>query len=189
MASLLAGGDTLLNTVASSASCINRSFCLTYTSADLPLVTSFVGIAGADSVCANDANRPASVVTVKAFLVSPGTRVASVTADVGDGQLDWVLHPNKQYRRSDGITVIGTTGANRLLQLNLNAGFSFVADTLHITGMQTGWTSPAGGDCGAWNGGGTNAGIGFGDALDASSYFGGTLTCSSGPVKLRCIEQ
>lgn len=172
-----------------SASCANRSFCLIYTTVDIPLVSGFVGISGADAACANDTNRPSSVVQVRAFLVSSGTRVASVTPDVGDGQLDWVLLANKQYRRADGVTVIGTTGANRLLQLNLNAGFTFAGDTLHLTGMQAGWTSPVGGDCGGWNGGGTNAGVGFGDPLDASSYFGGTLACTSGPIKLRCVEQ
>ena len=187
---LFYGSSTAFNQT-SSSSCQNRSFCTVYLTADTPnpFGPAFTGIAGADAFCQASPNRPSHVVQAKAFLVGTGVRIASVSANAGDGQIDWVLFPGKEYRKADGVTVIGTTLANRLLSLPLNSGFSFIGDTLQLTGMNPDWTFPAGGDCAGWTGGGTNAGVSFGDSVDAGALNGGTLLCSSGPVKLRCVEQ
>lgn len=121
-------------TAASSPSCASSSFCYTFRTNGLPNAN-FGGIAGADTTCNSDGNKPgAAIGTFKAFLVDPqnNMRRASVTADAGDGQIDWVLQANKQYRRSDGITIVATSNAVRLFTFPLTASF--------VTGMGGHWT-------------------------------------------------
>jgi hypothetical protein len=184
-------GSTTSFDQTSSSSCLNRAFCIVYLTEETPnpFAPAFVGIAGADLFCQTSANRPPQIAVAKAFLVGTGVRIASVSPNAGNGQMDWVLYPSKEYRKADGMTVIGATLGNRLLSLPLTSGFSFVGDTLQLTGMNPDWTLPAGGDCAGWTGGGTNAGVSFGDLVDTGALHGGTMACSSGPIKLRCIEQ
>ncbi|HUJ16655.1 MAG TPA: LamG domain-containing protein, partial [Nitrospirota bacterium] len=50
------------------------------------------GIGAADALCLKDGNYPGAGV-YKAFLVDAANRVASVSANAGDGQIGWVLRP------------------------------------------------------------------------------------------------
>ena len=72
------------------------------------------GILAADSLCMADTNKPAGGNTYKALIVDGTNRVASVTNNAGDGQVDWVLKSNSNYYRSDGTTLIMTTDVNRI---------------------------------------------------------------------------
>lgn len=74
------------------------------------------GVYGADAICQADAKCPAGKIC-KTMLVDAGSdsRQASNTANLGDGQIDWVLKPFSTYVRNDTPTVIATTTANSLL--------------------------------------------------------------------------
>ncbi|TGL26309.1 DUF1554 domain-containing protein [Leptospira bourretii] len=64
------------------------------------------------------------------------------------GQTDWVLKPNKEYRRIDGATVIGTTNANGIFAADLTNEISTtISGTSTIaTGLNSNWTESAN-DC------------------------------------------
>lgn len=96
------------------------------------------GISGADASC--QAGKGALNGTFKALLVDGISRTACTTANCGGGtseHTDWVLASNKEYRRSDGTTVIGTTNANGLLPFSLSNSFATSAGWW--TGLKTDW--------------------------------------------------
>lgn len=174
--------------VASFLPCQGRSFCYTYVTVSIPLISNVVAVSGADALCQMDANRPAQAASVKAFIVNPGVRVASISPGAGDGQVDWVLYANRQYRRADG-TVIGTTGANRLLMFNLTNSFTGAIGEWHMAGIENDWTSSAM-NCGGWMGGGGSALMGDLAAVTVNALGGfGSISCATGPLKLFCVEQ
>lgn len=101
------------------------------------------GISGADARCNSDPNKPANSGNYKAMIVDGSSRRASVTASVGDGQIDWVLYANKLYRRSDG-TNITTSSSARLLTFPLtNAISPDIPGKVVWTGMVNDWTTSA----------------------------------------------
>jgi hypothetical protein len=71
-----------------------------------PYLTGATGIARADDFCNKDSNKPSDAY-YKALLVDGINRDAVK-------MIDWVLHPNTTYYRSDNITEIGTTTANAI---------------------------------------------------------------------------
>ncbi|WP_241686792.1 DUF1554 domain-containing protein [Leptospira stimsonii] len=151
------------------------------------------GIAGLDANCAADVNKPSGGGTYKA-LVSDGTnRRACTTANCGTGtgeSIDWVLKPNKQYVRSNGTTVIGTTTANGVFSFPLTNGFQATINGTNgiWTGLNTNWTSSAS-DCTDWSTTiATNASFGVHDDTSNAALSVGTAGCSNA-AKVVCVEQ
>lgn len=144
----------------------------------------------ADARCMSDSSYPGTG-TYKALLVNGTHRRGSITANVGDGQIDWVLHASTEYRRIDGTTVIGTTGANALFTLPFTNSVHTVFIT-YWTGIFGDWTtqSSVGFTCADWtdNSGGPQAPYGAGNATDASSLTGSGNYCSDFK-SLLCVQQ
>lgn len=152
------------------------------------------GIAGLDANCASDANKPSGGGTYKA-LVSDGTnRRACTTANCGGGageHISWVLKANKEYRRSNGTTVIGTTTANGIFTFPLTNSFqaTITGTNAIVTGLNTDWTSNAN-DCTDWttNGGGANMSFAVHDDPTSATLSVGFQACSN-TSKVVCVEQ
>ncbi len=94
------------------------------------------GITGADAACLAD--NPGLSGTFRAMIVDGAARIASVTANAGDGQMDWVLQANTEYRRQDGTTVVGTTNSAALFTFPLDNAFG---SGPAWTGLDTDWTA------------------------------------------------
>lgn len=172
------------------SSCASRGFCYIYPSQNSQPSANVGGIASADSMCAADAARPAAATfPVKAFLVGGAVRRASLTPDAGDGQIDWVLLANQQYRQANGTTVIGTTGANRLFTFPLAAPSGFVPSGIAFkTGLTGTWLS-SGNDCGAWANTVGNQDLGTGNTNTTAAIAGGSIACTNPGYYLLCVEQ
>jgi hypothetical protein len=169
-------------------SCDSNLYCLTFITAATSL-GAFGGVPGADNICNSDANKPQAYGSFKAFVVEATTnkRRATISADTGDGQIDWVLKASKEYRRADGATVIATTGSNRLFSFDLSQSFLGSATTFW-TGMGTDWTSHVSNCAGFTN---DSVGTGrYGDGGVLTSAAIGTTSACSGPAHaIFCIEQ
>ncbi|MDH5655182.1 MAG: DUF1554 domain-containing protein, partial [Spirochaetia bacterium] len=158
----------------------------------------FNGLDEADNFCMIDAVYPGgSAGNYKALLSSPAVRVGSVTANVGDGQKDWVFKPSTTYYRVEDSALIGTTGANSLFTFPLSGGFSSAAPAVGVwTGTNTDWTTaggPGGIACGiAWdiNAAGPIGGGTFSPQLTTSAaIYTGPAGCNSNTVQILCVEQ
>lgn len=112
------------------------------------------GIAGADAFCASDDNHPGSG-TYKALIVAPGgARVACTTANCGGGpgeHTGWVLAANTEYRRIDGVTVIGTTNDAGLFPFPLVNEIG-IGNTFVWTGLKDSpaWVADEQNSCDGW---------------------------------------
>ncbi|HNK56792.1 MAG TPA: DUF1554 domain-containing protein, partial [Leptospiraceae bacterium] len=149
------------------------------------------GIVGIDTECNNGAimiGLPPS--NYRAILMTTGgTTIRNQTTN-------WVLKPNKQYRRQDGTTIIGTTNASSVFAVsggNLTnsvvGAFSNIYTGI-LVNSDTSWT-PSASNCSNWtssaavsvygaNGNFTNT-LSFSDA-------GNSQTCNTG-VGVYCVEQ
>lgn len=160
-------------------------------------LTKNAGIAGADNNCATDANKPSGGGTYKALIADGDNRRACLTASCSGGtseHIDWVLKPNKEYRRKDGTTVIGTTTANGVFAFPLTNSVETLANIVITnaiaTGLNADWTSNAN-DCSNWstNAGGTSSTIGTWDSTNSGLIGGaGTSGCSNTHMVV-CVEQ
>ncbi|KAK2618532.1 DUF1554 domain-containing protein [Leptospira interrogans] len=122
----------LLNSLGSSnntstpvvTSCKDASFCRTFiaTNNGAGYNGNLGGIFGADAKCA--AAKSSSLTgAYKALIVDGPTGRQVISAlDGSVDKKDWVLYPNKQYRRSDGTTITFTTNANSIVIDNLQNG-------------------------------------------------------------------
>ncbi|WP_244934871.1 DUF1554 domain-containing protein [Leptospira jelokensis] len=169
---------------------------LTYvTSIGYPVPT-INGIAGADALCNSNAGKPPGSSTYKALLVdesggvcgSNPCRRASITANLGDGQIDWVLKPNVLYTRSNGTSPIFTTNANSLFIFGALTTSWTDSPLVGVSGMSTTWTVFPGFTC-------TNYTLNSGSvttanysATNTSSLSSATLSCGAN-YYLLCIEQ
>lgn len=144
------------------------------------------GTFGADSICQADVKCPAGKIC-KAMLVDAGSnsRRASATANLGDGQIDWVLKPFATYLRNDSPTVIGTTNAASLFTFPI-VGIRPTSATAW-TGLSADWTSN-GNHCGSWtlNTGNGNAGDTAGTTTSAIGF--NNFPCNSS-LPFYCVEQ
>lgn len=167
----------------------------TYVTAVTYSIPSIGSIAGADTICNNDSGKPVGGSFYKALLVdetgcigSTPCRRASITANIGDGQIDWVFKPNTNYVRSDGVTPIMTTNVNGLFIFGtLTNGWTSAALT-GISGMSGTWVTFAGLTC-------TNYSLNSGSVTTTQyqqtgsvSLSNATLVCAN-PYYLLCIEQ
>lgn len=100
------------------------------------------GIAGADTKCNADANKPAGGQTYKAMIVNGTTRRAcndpNCTSTSGNN-IDWALKTNTPYIRPDG-TNIKTTNSGAVFTFNLSNAISSVSGQTW-TGMRDDWTT------------------------------------------------
>lgn len=145
---------------------------------------SFGGISGADTICSTDIKCPAGSVC-KAMILGT-TRIASQNADLGDGQIDWVLHPNTHYYLTNNVTLIANTNSTSLLQIPFNNIVDGVAPGTWL-GSNSGWVL-GGNSCLNWTD--ITAGITgymFRTQFTNSTLFGGNYSCSN-PVNLFCVE-
>ena len=115
--------------------------------------TNLGGIAGADSICATDFGSG-----WKALLVG-GSRRATVTPFVGDGQQDWVLQrytyyfneENQLIWRTDTVPLLGASGARQQpLLARMFDPFSEPGGVYPWSGYDVDWTTAPNGTCEGW---------------------------------------
>ncbi|MCE9596785.1 MAG: DUF1554 domain-containing protein [Spirochaetia bacterium] len=141
-------------------------------------------VAGADAICNTDINKPAGGV-FRALIAGPGARVGSITANVGDGQLDWVLKPNKKYYRAADDRLIQETNSVGLFPFPIKES---IADTPGNawTGLTAGWIT--GGHCSSWSAIGGTADAADTRALTTDAVGGVPVVCTSS-AKIICVER
>ncbi|EKJ87606.1 uncharacterized protein DUF1554 [Leptospira meyeri] len=145
------------------------------------------GIVGADAMCSMDPKCPVGSQCKAMLVTDTGVRIASVTANAGDGQVDWVLKPYASYYQSNNITLIGTTNGVSLLTFPVLAGIDPGSVTTW-TGMGTSWDAQPD-HCSNWG----NSVSGNGVVGSSSSTSGALLNnlnvaCTS-DLKFYCAEQ
>ena len=148
-------------------------------------------IGEADQFCAIDANYPGTG-TYKALLVDGANRVGSVTANLGDGQVDWPLTANHRYFRSADSLEIFQADANGIFVFStLTNNFTNPAGAgtdLYWTGLNADWTTSAN-VCTSWNTSALgNGAYGDGFNTDATSIFSTTAACTA-TRRVLCVEQ
>ncbi|MGE8721748.1 DUF1554 domain-containing protein [Leptospira terpstrae] len=189
--------DTLVGTMLvalnANTSCANKDHCKMFVSNSYAVLNA--RIEGLDSQCASDINKPSSSTSTYKALVADGTnRIACTSANCATGstseQIDWVLKPNKEYRRADGTTVIGNTSVNGIFESDLTNEVSSVitGTNFTITGLNANWTNSPN-DCSNFSASAGN--VSFGSHIEktiASVIAFGNTVCSSSR-KLYCVEQ
>ncbi|MBM9500447.1 DUF1554 domain-containing protein [Leptospira sp. 201903071] len=180
-------------------SCKDSAFCRTFlaTNNGTGYNGNLGGISGADAKCT--AAKPAGLNgTYKALLVSGNVREVVSVADGSPGLKDWVLYPNKQYRRSDGTTITFTTNSNSIVVDTLQNGIDAGAQKFFWNGFNGGpgtfpWEVSS--DCNAWSSGdGIPSGqAGNTTATNPNETPGGAFTidgwnCNQN-LNLLCVEQ
>jgi hypothetical protein len=137
----------------------------------------------------------------KALLVDGAARIATATGDLGDGQTDWVLEANREYRRADDRSVF-TANAARLFGFS---GGATLANPVSVsggsfwTGLSVDWTyMGATIACNGWtsSSAGVSGEVGLADQTGAGSIHAGAETCDrttrtigGASIGLLCIEQ
>ncbi len=146
------------------------------------------GLEAADTHCQAAFGKDGSV--WKALLAGGGRR-ASITANIGDGQLDWVLAPYTEYYNWEG-RLIWTTGSVSLLGVEDGARVDLLAPLFDAesfdypwTGFEQDWTTVTGGTCEGWTVDSMEVSGTFVSADFSSSA--GELCATS--MNLLCVEQ
>ncbi|MGV3664552.1 MAG: DUF1554 domain-containing protein [Leptospira bouyouniensis] len=141
-----------------------------------------------DANCAADANYPGTGI-FKAMVVDGVTRNASVSANAGDGQIDWVFAPNRTYRQSEGI--IATTNSVGLFVTALSIRFS--VNSKYWTGLNSNWTTNTTNTCDLWrsNTGSFTGVMGQGNSTLIADITSGWTPdpCNLSNQQLICVEQ
>ncbi|MCW7458148.1 DUF1554 domain-containing protein [Leptospira bandrabouensis] len=145
------------------------------------------GIAGADATCSSDPKCPVGSQCKAMLSTDSGIRRATITGDVGDGQVDWVLKPFASYFQSDNTTPIGTTNAVSLFTLPIVNGIESPGVTTW-TGLGTSWqTDPN--DCSNWTNSISGNGIvGSSSSNNVALINNLNVACTS-DLKFYCAEQ
>lgn len=148
------------------------------------------GVSGADDSCMSDENYPGTG-TYKALIVDSTNRVASVTANTGDGQVDWILQPNTDYVQSDGTTAIMTTDANGLFVFGELTNSITAGGSDYWTGLDANWQP--GGDttlCANWTSNSVteDANYGEGSFVNGRAIASDNSFCDES-LWLACVEQ
>ncbi|MCE9501611.1 MAG: DUF1554 domain-containing protein [Leptospira sp.] len=172
----------------SSGTLQNRDFRKLIFISNSTLTGNTGGIPGADSICNSDSAKPVNTGTYKALIVNPAIRVASVTADIGDGQVDWVLLPNQLYTRTDGTVIMTTNSASiYVFGPNMTNAIGTTGAALW-TGLNTDWT--AAGGCVNWTDGtgGAFGRYGVANSSALAAINGGNIVCTN-PSNLYCVQQ
>ena len=147
------------------------------------------GFAEADTFCQNDSARPTTG-TYRALLVGNAApaRRASLTANLGNNRLDWVLKPLTEYYRSDGTTRIFTTNANAIFVFGTLDASMDIPGNQAYTGLQNDWTTHAD-NCQSWSAGAPQSGRrGLVNVNNSMAIDQGSNGCSA-PRYIICVEQ
>lgn len=173
-----------------NTSCSGSGTCKIFVTSSNATLTS--GISGLDSQCASDANKPSGGGTYKALVADGTNRIACTTANCSGGSsehTEWVLKASKEYRRSDGTTVIGTTSSNGVFTFPLTAAIqtTVVGTNSTVTGLEKNWTSSAN-DCSNFSSAAVNTSQGLHDQTDDNLLSIGTSGCGNN-MKIICVEQ
>lgn len=147
------------------------------------------GISGADTLCANDANYPGTG-TYKALLTGDG-RIACTTANCGGGpgeHTGWILAADREYRKTDGTTVIDTTNSNALFTFSLDAAIGTGTNNVQ-TGLSGDWTwAGTSWNCVNWGSTANREFLGSASATTSGAISAVDFGCDNGG-KLYCVEQ
>lgn len=152
----------------------------------------FGGVAGGDTLCTTDANRPA-LGTYKAMIVGTG-RVACTTANCGTGgaseHTDWVLAPNMNYVRTDN-TLIATSTSAGIFSFPLTAGFAPSGTNPELwTGLTSTWLTSGGANCTNWTTTGGTGIVGIADLTTSGAINIYSQNCNrNDSQRLACVEQ
>ncbi len=181
------GASALSSSSSRRNNCADPSRCLVFKSTT-GTAGSIGGITGADSLCNASGNRP-NTSSYKGLIVDEvPNRRASLSANAGDAQVDWVLIADQDYYRPDG-TFLFRTGANRLFTFPLPAYLSILAGSVW-TGLNTNWTTFATLTCTSWTLTTGNGRMGTPSTnLTTSSISAGSGACNIGGYSVLCIEQ
>lgn len=145
------------------------------------------GIAGADATCSSDPKCPVGSQCKAMIATDSGIRRATITGDVGDGQLDWVLKPFASYVQADNTTPIGTTNAVSLFTLPIVNGIESPGVTTW-TGFGTSWQSDPN-NCSNWTNSISGNGIvGSSSSNNVALLNNLNVACTS-DLKFYCAEQ
>ncbi len=154
------------------------------------------GIPGADAKCMADSNYP-NTGTYKALLADGLVtgRVASMTANMGDGQVDWVLLSNNDYYRYSDKKFIFTANSKDLFSFGtfddpFNSGFPD-NNNIYWSGINAsgGWITDS--NCSNWLSDDITKIGAYGEVnkINASAIgVGATVSCNN-MHHLVCVEQ
>lgn len=108
----------------------------------------------------------------------------------GSGAAGWVLAANTEYRRQDGVTVIGTTNANAVFDFPLTNSIGTVAGKFY-TGLQTNWTVNSAFNCDDWGSMADERTYGDSLSTNANAISENHHDCgTTGPSQyVACVEQ
>ncbi|HNN73594.1 MAG: DUF1554 domain-containing protein [Leptospirales bacterium] len=139
-----------------------------------------------DNACQTDANKPASG-TFRALAVDASHRRASLTANLGDSQISWVLSPLYDYIRYPGGATLFTSDANSIFVFGSLTN-NFGAGSTYWTGLNGDWTT--GSHCTSWtdNGIAVSGSVGDGSSTGSNAISITTNTCDT-LKPLICVEQ
>ncbi|MDF3820880.1 chitobiase/beta-hexosaminidase C-terminal domain-containing protein [Leptospira sp. 96542] len=147
-------------------------------------VTSIVGLAGADSACSSDTNKP-----------STGTYKALIGTSARNPSSDWPLQPNTLYLRTDNVTPIAYTNAQRQFIFPLTNSIAVLGATNNVfTGIDA-TTNPwtVGDNCSNFSSSVLgNSVTGTSNAIDVTSITDGSLSCGvivPTSARIYCVEQ
>ena len=142
-----------------------------------------------DGICITDFGA-----SYRALFAFGDARVASVSPNTGDGQVDWVLAPYTQYYNASG-QLVWTTDESALLGVSGSTPTSlnnpiYATFRTGRTGMETDWTTVED-DCDGWtlrNNSGSEA---YGRADVSTSEFlrSSTGCCGCAGHRFYCVEQ
>jgi hypothetical protein len=152
------------------------------------------GVAGADSSCQSDSNKPGGDGTYKAMLAA-ATRIACTTANCSGGpseHTDWVLAASTTYVRGSDGTEIGQTNANGIFTFPLSASINPALTGSVLTGLNTNWTK-RNETCLNWtsNSGGLWGASGYANVTTSDTIYDGSggADCSFGSYRFFCVQQ
>lgn len=180
-----ASSDSVYNNLTGSSNLTNRDFRKLIFQTSATSMGNFGGKVQADSFCNSDALKPANTGTYKALLADT-TRTASITANVGDGQVDWVLLPNQLYTRPDGTVIMTTNSASIFIFGTLVNSIVPPSAVLSWSGLASNWTG--GGGCTNWSSSGAFGGYATVDSPTLAAIQGGNIICST-LGKFTCVQQ
>ncbi|XDD48303.1 DUF1554 domain-containing protein [Leptospira sp. WS39.C2] len=183
---------TMLVALNANSGCANKDHCKMFVIKANAILNA--GISGLDSQCNSDENKPSGGGNYKAMVADGTNRVACTSANCATAStsehIDWILKPNKEYRRDDGSTVIGYTTKNGIFESDLTNEISSVINgtNLTITGLNANWTNSSN-DCSNFSTTVGNVAIGSHIEKTITSVIAfGSAVCSS-TRKLICVEQ
>lgn len=152
------------------------------------------GIAGADNICNTSASKPDNR-PYKAFLSDGSSRVACSTGGCSGGtseHVDWVLKPNTNYYRSDGVTFVAKTNANGIFDFTLTNAPHYDTNSINWTGLMFDWrSSPF--SCVSWTSSNNadTADSGSAGETNFNVIYKNTINCDSNTANhgILCVEQ